>query len=137
MVASPLPSGPEGLIERFGIGKRSSTAVTHNGTGYFAVTPQAPYDASVGVAEQTRQLLTKAEARLAEIGTDKSRLLFVAIILADMADYAEMNAVWDEWVADVAPPSRACFNAALASPAMKVEMIMVSAVADRFAAGDG
>lgn len=128
MVASMPPSGLEGLVERFGVGKRASAAVTHNGTGYFACTPQSPYDASLGVAEQTKQLLEKADTRLAEIGTDKSKLLFVAIILADMADYAEMNAVWDAWVSDIAPPSRACFNAILASPALKVEMIMVSAV---------
>ncbi len=75
-------------------------------------------------------MLEKAEGRLTEIGTNKSKLLFVAIILADMADYAAMNEVWDAWVADIAPPSRACFNAALASPAMKVEMIMISATAD-------
>lgn len=124
-------TGLEGLIERFGVGKRASTAVTHNSTGYFACTPRSPYDGSLSVAEQTRQLLEKAEVRLAEIGTDKSRLLFVAIILADMADYAEMNTVWDAWVGDIEPPSRACFNAALASPAMKVEMIMVSAVPDK------
>ncbi|MFA6265587.1 MAG: RidA family protein [Pseudolabrys sp.] len=128
MVSSVFESGAEALIERYGIGKRSSTAVTHSGTGYFAVTPQAPYDGSLGIAEQTRQLLDKAKGRLAEIGSGKDRLLFVAIILADMADYAAMNAVWDEWVSDIAPPARACFNAALASPALKVEMIMVSAV---------
>jgi enamine deaminase RidA (YjgF/YER057c/UK114 family) len=125
------PAGLEGLIERFGVGKRASSAVTHNGTGYFACTPQSPYDGSHGIAARTKQLLAKAEARLAEIGTDKSRLLFVAIILADMTDYAEMNAIWDEWVGDIAPPSRACFSAILASPAMKVEMIMVSAIADK------
>lgn len=73
-------------------------------------------------------MLDKAQTRLAEIGSNKSRLLFVAIILADMADYAEMNTVWDTWVSDIAPPARACFSAALASPALKVEMIMVSAV---------
>jgi enamine deaminase RidA (YjgF/YER057c/UK114 family) len=131
MVASPVQSGPEGFIERFGIGERASAAVTHNGTGYFAITPRSPYDGSLSVASQTRQLLEKAQVRLAEIGTNKSRLLFVAIILADLADYAEMNAVWDEWVGDIEPPARACFNAALASPAMKVEMIMVSAVPDK------
>ncbi len=126
MTSLPPPSAAA-LIERFGIGARASIAVTHNGTGYFAVTPQAPYDGTLGVAEQTRQLLAKADGRLAEIGTDKSKLLFVAIILADMAGYAEMNGVWDEWVSGIAPPSRACFAAALASPALKVEMIMISA----------
>jgi enamine deaminase RidA (YjgF/YER057c/UK114 family) len=126
-----LPSGADALIERFGIGKRASIAVAHNGTGYFAVTPQTPYDGALSVAEQTRQLLAKADGRLAEIGSDKSKLLFVAIILADMAGYAEMNEVWDDWVSGIAPPSRACFSAALASPSLKVEMIMIAAVGER------
>lgn len=116
-----------GLINRFGIGKRASIAVTHNGTGFFAVTPQAPYDAELSTAEQAAQLLAKADARLAEIGSGKDKLIFVAIILADMADYAAVNDVWDGWVADIAPPARACFEARLASPALKVEMIMVCA----------
>jgi enamine deaminase RidA (YjgF/YER057c/UK114 family) len=116
-----------GMINRFGIGKRASIAVTHNGTGFFAVTPQAPYDAELSTAEQAAQLLAKADARLAEIGSGKDKLIFVAIILADMADYAAVNDVWDGWVADIAPPARACFEARLASPALKIEMIMVCA----------
>ncbi|WP_269933124.1 RidA family protein [Aminobacter sp. HY435] len=115
-------------ITRFGAGARASLASAHNGTGYFAVTPQAPYDPALSTAEQTAQLLAKAEARLAEIGSSKGRLLFVAIILADLADYAEMNAVWDGWVSDVTPPARACFGAPLANPALKVEMMMICAV---------
>jgi enamine deaminase RidA (YjgF/YER057c/UK114 family) len=132
-MTSLLDSGADNLIQRFGIGQRASVAVTHNGTGYFAVTPQAPYDGALSVAEQTRQLFGKADVRLKEIGSSKDKLLFVAIILADMTSYAEMNEVWDQWVGGIAPPARACFNAALASPALKVEMIMVSAVAKRTA----
>lgn len=120
-----------GLINRFGIGKRASIAVTHNGTGYFAVTPQAPYDETLSTAEQAQQLLAKADARLGDIGSGKDRLLFVAIILADMADYAAVNEVWDNWVSDIAPPARACFEARLASSALKVEMIMICAASDR------
>ncbi|OHV76835.1 RidA family protein [Rhizobium sp. LCM 4573] len=115
------------IIQRFGVGKRGSLAVVHQGTGYFACTPQAPYDGSLSAAEQTHQLLAKAEGRLAEIGSAKQGLIFCAIMLADMDDYAAMNEVWDEWVSDIAPPARACFQARLASPDMKVEMIMVAA----------
>lgn len=121
-------TGPADLITRFGVGQRMSLVTVLNGTGYFAVTPEAPYDGKLSTAEQTRQLLAKAEARLAQIGSGKDRLAFVAIILADMADYQAMNAVWDEWVADIEPPSRACFEGRLASSDLKVEMIMVSAV---------
>ncbi|WP_244446550.1 RidA family protein [Neorhizobium galegae] len=117
------------IIDRFGIGSRGSSAVVHQGTGYFAVTPQAPYDGNLSTAEQTRQLLAKAEARLAEIGSAKQGLIFCAIILADMDGYAEMNEVWDAWVSGMAPPARACFEARLANPNLKVEMIMVCAAA--------
>lgn len=116
------------IIERFGVGKRGSLAVVHQGTGYFACTPQAPYDGSLSTVCQTRQLLAKADARLAEIGASRKGLVFCAIVLANMDDYAAMNAVWDDWIADVAPPARACFQARLASSDLKVEMIMVCAV---------
>jgi enamine deaminase RidA (YjgF/YER057c/UK114 family) len=33
-------------------------------------------------------------------------MLMAQIWLADMDDFAEMNAVWDAWVADIAPPAR-------------------------------
>ena len=123
-----MTSDYSSIIERFGIGKRGSLAVVHQGTGYFACTPQAPYDGTLSTADQTRQLLAKADARLAEIGTSKDGLIFCAIILANMDDYAAMNEVWDSWVDGIAPPARACFEARLASPDLKVEMIMVSAV---------
>jgi len=115
------------LINRFGVTARSSLAVTYNGTTYFAVTPKTPYDASLSAAEQMAQALEKAAERLTLTGSSKAKLLFTAIILADMADYAAVNAVWDGWLAEGAPPSRACWQAVLANPALKVEMIMVAA----------
>jgi len=62
-------TGPAELITRFGVGQRMSLATVLNGTGYYAVTPEAPYDGKLSTAEQTRQLLAKAEARLAQIGS--------------------------------------------------------------------
>ena len=116
---------PAALIARFGMTARASLAVTHNGTGYFAVTPKAPYDGTLSTAEQTRQLLEKAGARLLEMGSDKNRLLFVALMVRDIADIPVVNDVWDEWIAGCEPPARAAFEAKLANPALKVEMIMI------------
>ncbi len=124
-----MPVSPADLIARFGGSARAALATVANGTGYFAVTPQAPYDGSLSTAEQAAQLLTKAEARLTEIGSSKGALLFVAILLKDIRDVAAFNAVWDGWVADVAPPARACFQSELASPDMKIEMIMIASCA--------
>lgn len=130
MDSGAISAAGAGMIARLGVGKRASLATVLRDTGYFAVTPEAPYDGALGTAEQTRQLLKKAEARLEKIGSGKDRLAFVAIILADMADYQAMNAVWDEWVDGIEPPARACFEARLASSDLKVEMIMVCSTAD-------
>jgi len=55
--------------------------------------------------------------------------LHATIWLADMADFAEMNAVWDAWVADVGAPTRATGEAKLAAPDYKVEIIIIAAKA--------
>ena len=47
--------------------------------------------------------------------------------LADMADFAQMNAVWDGWVAPGHAPARATGESALATPDYKVEIIVVAA----------
>lgn len=119
------------IISRFGTGARASIATVANGTGYFAVTPKAPYDGNLSMPEQARQLFEKAEARLAEVGSSKEGLLFCAIILKDVSEVAAFNAVWDEWVADIAPPARACFEANMANPDLKVELIMICAVPEK------
>lgn len=123
---SDAPANRKALITRFGGSARAALATVANGTGYFAVTPQAPYDPTLSTAEQAEQLLAKADARLAEIGSSKGALLFVAILLKDISEVAAFNAVWDTWIAGVAPPARACFQAELASPDLKVEMIMIT-----------
>lgn len=114
------------LITRFGVTPRSSLAVASGNLAFFAVTPKAPYDENLTAADQAIQLLEKADERLALVGSSKEKILFVAIILADMADYDAVNAVWGRWVTPGAPPSRACWQARLASAALKVEMIMVA-----------
>ena len=121
-----IAQNPVAQVARFGGSARAALATVANGNGYFAVTPQAPYDPDLSTAEQAEQLFAKAEARLIEIGSSKGELLFVAILLKDIAEVAVFNAVWDKWVADVAPPARACFQAELANPDMKVELIIIT-----------
>lgn len=118
------------LVTRFGVSDRASLAVRHRGTGYFAVTPNAPYDGTLSITEQAQQMFAKMEARLAEIGSGKDRILMCAIILADMADYDAFNAAWIDWLKDVAPPTRGCFAAQLAKPGLKVEMLVICATSD-------
>jgi enamine deaminase RidA (YjgF/YER057c/UK114 family) len=103
-----------------------SQAVIHNGTVYLA--------GQVGVAgesvtAQTTTILANVERLLAEAGSDKTRILQTTIWLADMKDFAEMNAVWDAWVAKGNAPTRACGEARLATPEYLVEIMIVAAQA--------
>jgi enamine deaminase RidA (YjgF/YER057c/UK114 family) len=115
-------------MQHIGVGARSSEAVINNGTAYFAMTPERPYDANLSTGEQARQALARLDARLAKLGSSKSKVMFVTIVLADMASYDEINAVWDNWIDKAAPPARACISAKLANPAMKIELIVQAGV---------
>ena len=108
---------------------RGSQITVHNGTVYFAATPDRPFDPGASIAVQTRQMLKRVDERLALAGSDKSRILAAHVMISDMRHFADMNAVWDEWVDQTSPPVRACGACDLGSPDMKVEVIITAAVA--------
>ncbi|MEW5880947.1 MAG: RidA family protein [Pseudomonadota bacterium] len=103
-----------------------SEVVIHGGVAYLA--GQIAEDASQDIGGQTRQVLAAIDALLAEAGTDKTRLLTAQIFLADMADLAAMNAVWDVWVPTGQTPARATVQAKLAKPEWKVEIVVSAAL---------
>jgi enamine deaminase RidA (YjgF/YER057c/UK114 family) len=112
-------------IERLQCGPRMSQAVIHNGVVYLA--GQVAKDGGEDVAEQTRQVLAAIDALLAEAGSDKSRILSATIYLADMADFATMNGIWDAWIVAGSTPARATVQASLAAPRYKIEIMVVAA----------
>jgi len=111
-------------ITRIDAGRRMSQAVVHGNTVYLAGQVGAP---GKDVTEQTRAVLTQIDTLLEAAGSDKSRILSATIWLADMGDFAAMNAVWDEWVDPANPPARATGEVKLAAPDYKVEIIIVAA----------
>jgi enamine deaminase RidA (YjgF/YER057c/UK114 family) len=112
-------------IERQGTTRRYSDVVTHGGTVYLVEVPPSP---DADIAGQTRDMLASVERLLIQAGSDKSRLLLATIYLRDMADYAGMNAVWDAWVPEGTAPARACIEARLANPEMRVEIAVIAAL---------
>ena len=50
------------------------------------------------MTEQTKDILSIIDGYLAQVGTDKSKLLSANIWISDIANFNEMNAVWDGWV---------------------------------------
>ena len=92
-----------------------SQAIQAGNTIY--VSGQLPIDPATGafagedIAAQTRQSLTNTKAILAEAGADMSNVVKTTVLLANMADFAAMNAVYAEFF--TAPyPARAAFQAA-------------------------
>ncbi|MDH3695110.1 MAG: RidA family protein, partial [Gammaproteobacteria bacterium] len=81
-------------IKRIQTATRMSQAVIHGNTVYLA--GQVAADAKgESVTKQTQNILERIDNLLAEAGTDKTKLLSTNIWIADMADFAEMNVVWD------------------------------------------
>ena len=111
-------------IERMHSTGRMSRIVIHGDTIYLC---GQVGEAGASVADQTRQTLETIEGLLAEAGSDTTKILQATIWLASMDDFAEMNAVWDNWVVPGTEPARACGEAALARPELKVEIIIVAA----------
>ncbi len=112
-------------IQRHEVGARMSKAVVHGNTVYLAgIVANEPKGKSV--TEQTRDILAQIDGFLAKAGTDKSKLLSANIWITDMANFAEMNAVWDAWVSPGNTPARATVEAKLATPDYKVEIMVVA-----------
>ncbi|MCA0921308.1 RidA family protein [Pseudooceanicola nanhaiensis] len=111
-------------ITRLDPGPRMSKAVIHGDTVYLAGQVGEP---GSDLAGQTREALASVDAILAEAGSDKSKILQVIVWLADMADFAAMNAIYDAWIDPANPPARACGEAKLATPDYKVEFIVTAA----------
>jgi len=112
-------------ITRTDSGPRMSRAVVHGDTVYLQ--GMTARDAGADIKGQTQQVLARIDDALAEVGSDKSKLLSVNIWLSSIAHFQAMNEVWDAWVDPANAPARATVEARLARPELLVEMMAVAA----------
>ncbi|WP_454683843.1 RidA family protein [Ancylobacter moscoviensis] len=113
-------------IQRFDSNGRLSRVVVHNGMVYMSgVTAKVK---TPDVAAQTADVLAQIDAHLAQVGSDKSRLLRVNIWLHDMAHFEAMNRVWDAWVEAGNEPARATVESRLAGAGANLVEMMATAV---------
>lgn len=114
-------------IQRLHTDVRMSQVVIHRNTVYLA--GQVGEDMSAGVEQQTRETLDNVERLLRQAGTDKQHILSVTIYLKDIeADFAGMNAIWDQWLPEGVAPARATVEAKLCEPEILVELSVVAAL---------
>jgi len=114
------------MIHRIETGVRSSKIVKHRGVAY--ITGQVGDGATI--QEQTADCLARVDALLTQAGSSRKHMLRATIWLADMADFDGLNEVWNAWVPEGHAPARACGEAKLARPNLKVEVIVDAAYED-------
>ena len=112
-------------IQRINPGKRLSDAVVHGSTIYLA--GQVASDPGADIKGQARDILAQIDRLLGGLGSSKQRLLSATIYLADMADFAAMNEVWDAWAPKGNLPARATVEAKLAKPEYRIEIQAIAA----------
>jgi len=112
-------------IQRHQTSQLMSQAVIHGDTIYLA--GQVADDPSADVRGQMRQILTKIDTLLGQLGSQRTCLLTANIWLASMGDFADMNKEWEAWVPRRSAPARATVQATLFSSAHKVEIAVIAA----------
>jgi enamine deaminase RidA (YjgF/YER057c/UK114 family) len=113
-------------IRRIDPGLRMSEAVVKGNRIYCS--GMIPEDTSLDITGQVKQALFEIDSLLAKGGSDKTKILTATIWLADIGDFAAMNAVWDAWVVPGHTPARATVQARMNDPKMKVEIMVVGAL---------
>jgi enamine deaminase RidA (YjgF/YER057c/UK114 family) len=112
-------------IQRLHVAARYSEAAVFHGVVYLA--GMVPECEASDIRSQTADVLRQVAQRLAEAGSDKTRILRTQIYLKDIADIAAMNEVWDAWVVPGSAPPRATVEAALADPTYRIEIVVTAA----------
>ncbi|MFD1591658.1 RidA family protein [Alteromonas oceani] len=102
---------------------------TH-GIANFVEVPET--DEVLEIEGQVSAIFAQAEASLALIGSDKSRILSVTIYLTDFSLVDRLNAVWDAWFDEGTAPSRACVKVELADPDWLLEMAFTVAAGEAY-----
>ena len=69
-------------------------------------------DTSVGIKQQTKLTLDTIQANLAELGSDKTRIVSAQVYIANMAEKQQMDLVWTNWLGANPEhwPQRACLG---------------------------
>lgn len=89
--------------------------------------PVNPADGSVAesIEEQSHQALKNVGAILAEAGLGYEDVVKTTVLLADIADFKAMNAVYAEYFTQD-KPARACFQVAALPLGVKVEIEVIA-----------
>ena len=110
-------------IDRIRPGAWNSKAVIHGDMIYLSGI--VADDKSAGMKEQTKQVLAKIDAVLAESGSDKTKIVSSVVHVSEMGLKDEMNEAWMGWMDPDCPPARAGVGVTL-TPGTLVEIMCIA-----------
>ena len=96
-------------------------------SGQIPIDPATGALVAGGIKEQTRQSLLNVQAILKEAGLSMSSVVKTTVFMADMNDFADMNAVYAEFFTEPYPARSAVAVKALPKGAL-IEIEVVAAV---------
>ncbi len=119
---APTPLGPY------------NQAIAASGRMVF-VAGQIPLDAKTGkivgdgdVAKQTEQVMAHIKAILTAAGTNLQDVVKTTVFLADMNDFAAMNAIYAQYFAEATAPARACVEVSRLPKDVLVEIDCIAVI---------
>ena len=110
-------------IRRSVTSARWADVVVHRGVAYWV---EVAEDLTLDARGQVGQVLSQIDATLAQVGSDRTRLLQVLVSLAMEVDQAALDGPWDAWVPVGHAPIRATVRVGLAAGCL-VEMVVTAA----------
>lgn len=113
-------------IQKFNSNGVMSVVTVFNQVAYLS--GQVPKITTPDIALQTKDVLNTIDALLAQVGTDKSRLLSAQVFVKNLEDFQIFNQIWIEWMEDSIPPSRATIQADLVNPEWLIEIAVIAAL---------
>ncbi len=96
-------------------------------SGQLPIDPATGLFAEGGIKELTRQSLTNISHILQEAGTNMSRVVKTTVLLADMADFADMNEVYASFFTDPFP-ARSAFAVKTLPKGARVEIECIAEI---------
>lgn len=97
----------------------------YNGFAWAVATDRSD---SADMFSQTEKSLAEIDRVLAELGTNKTRLLNATVYVTDIAQKYEMDRAWCDWIGEDPAhwPQRACVETGLAGDTL-VEIVVIAA----------
>lgn len=121
-VDAPLPVGP--YNQAIAISANSQLIYL---AGQIPLNPHTGKVEEGDITSQTEQVLKNIKAVLVAAGADYSDVIKTTVFLADMADFAAMNAVYGKYFLDPAP-ARSCVQVAKLPLNVSVEIECIAAL---------